>query len=62
MGMERTSDTILRLLRIERRGRPEAEPEVDFWVDLVLKHADAAPKTPEPAPTPAEHPGHPQAA
>jgi hypothetical protein len=48
--MDSTPDTLLRLLRIERRARPQHAAQIDFWAHLIvanIKHAPALPAAPE---------------
>ena len=42
--MDSTPNTLLRLLRIERRARPQHAAQIDFWAHLIvanIKHAPA---------------------
>jgi hypothetical protein len=47
--MDSTPNTLLRLLRIERRARPQHAAQIDFWAHLIvanIKHAPALPASP----------------
>ena len=48
-GMDSTPDTLLRLLRIERRARPQHAAQIDFWAHLIVANIKNAPALPAPA-------------
>ena len=48
-GMDSTPDTLLRLLRIERRARPQHAAQIDFWAHLIVANINNAPALPVPA-------------
>jgi hypothetical protein len=44
--MDTTSDTLLRLLRIERRARPQHAAQIEFWTQLIISNINNAPALP----------------